>query len=85
MGTGYSSITLATDNDYLRLLGEVGILGFLAFFLIFIRIGKKIYDSFPLIKSFTGVELAFMAAFVGALPGIFINAMFIAYCFIWTT
>ena len=77
LGTGYSSITLATDNDYLRLLGEVGILGFLAFFLIFIRIGKKIFDSLPLIKNFKGVELAFMAGFVGALPGIFINAVFI--------
>ncbi len=77
LGTGYSSITLATDNDYLRLLGEVGILGFLAFFLIFIRIGKKIFDSLPLTKNFKGVELAFMAGFVGALPGIFINAVFI--------
>lgn len=77
LGTGYSSITLATDNDYLRLLGEVGILGFLAFFLIFFRIGKKILDSFPLMKNFKGVELAFMAGFVGALPGIFINALFI--------
>lgn len=77
LGTGYSSITLATDNDYLRLLGEIGILGFLAFFLIFIRIGKKIYDSLPLTRRFKGVELAFMAGFVGALPGIFINAMFI--------
>lgn len=77
LGTGYSSITLATDNDYLRLLGEVGILGFLAFFLIFIRIGKKIIDSLPLTRNFKGVELAFMAGFVGALPGIFINAVFI--------
>jgi hypothetical protein len=77
LGTGYSSITLATDNDYLRLLGEVGILGFFAFFLIFFRIGKKIFDSLPLVKNFKGVELAFMAGFVGALPGIFINAVFI--------
>jgi O-antigen ligase len=77
LGTGYSSITLATDNDYLRLLGEVGILGFLAFFLIFIRIGKKILDSLPLVKNFKGIELAFLAGFVGALPGIFINAIFI--------
>jgi len=77
LGTGYSSITLATDNDYLRLLGEVGVLGFLAFFLIFIRIGKLIYDALPLKKRFKGVELAFIAGFTGALPAIFINAMFI--------
>lgn len=32
LGTGYSSITLATDNDYLRSLGETGFLGFSSFF-----------------------------------------------------
>lgn len=35
LGTGYSSLTIATDNDYLRSLGEVGLLGTLAFGLIF--------------------------------------------------
>ncbi len=35
LGTGYSSLTIASDNDYLRSLGEVGILGTLAFGLIF--------------------------------------------------
>lgn len=30
-GTGLGSITLATDNDYLRSLGESGLLGFLTF------------------------------------------------------
>ncbi|MBU1129935.1 O-antigen ligase family protein [Patescibacteria group bacterium] len=35
LGTGLGSITLATDNDYLRLLGESGIFGFLSFFAIF--------------------------------------------------
>jgi len=77
IGTGYSSITLATDNDYLRLLGEVGILGFFAFFLIFLRIGNYLVKSFPLMKKYRGVELAFMAGFIAALPGIFLNAVFI--------
>jgi len=40
-GTGLSSIGLAIDNDYLRLLGETGILGTVAFLLIFIRIYKS--------------------------------------------
>lgn len=35
-GTGMGSITLATDNDYLRSLGETGLLGFLTFASIFI-------------------------------------------------
>ena len=33
-GSGLGSITLATDNDYLRLLGESGLLGFLTFLTI---------------------------------------------------
>ena len=77
LGTGYSSITLATDNDYLRLLGEVGVLGFLAFFLIFVNFGIKILPSYPFHKNFTGLELAFISGFVGALPGVFVNAIFI--------
>ena len=77
LGTGYSSITLATDNDYLRLLGEVGILGFFSFFLIVFVIAKAIIGKFPLIKSYKGLELPFVAGFLGAVPGIFINALFI--------
>jgi len=38
LGTGYSSISLATDNDYLRLLGEVGLLGLVSFSSILIFI-----------------------------------------------
>ena len=36
LGLGYSTISLATDNDYLRLLGETGILGLLSFLSIFL-------------------------------------------------
>lgn len=42
LGTGYSSLGIATDNDFLRSLGEVGILGSLAFDLILLSIWKKI-------------------------------------------
>jgi len=45
LGTGYSSITLATDNDYLRALGETGILGLLAFLLIFLEEANFIVKS----------------------------------------
>lgn len=34
LGTGLGSITLATDNDYLRSLGETGLLGFITFMII---------------------------------------------------
>lgn len=77
LGTGYSSITLATDNDFLRSLGEVGILGFLAFILILSNIfnlAKKILSKLP---SLSGVELAFTVSFIGGLIGILLNALFI--------
>ena len=45
LGTGFSSITLATDNDYLRSLGETGLLGFLSFAAILIAILKKILKT----------------------------------------
>ncbi len=76
LGTGYSSITLATDNDYLRLLGETGLLGFLAFILIFVRIGEIIAKSWP-IRMGGIYEKAFVFGFLGSLPGIFLNALFI--------
>ncbi|MDD4027181.1 MAG: O-antigen ligase family protein [Candidatus Shapirobacteria bacterium] len=59
-GSGLGSITLATDNDFLRLLGESGLLGFISFIIINIffiiktipLIFKKksnIYDLIPII------------------------------------
>jgi len=76
LGTGYSSITLATDNDYLRLLGEVGLLGFFAFILIFVRLGQKLFSVYPF-KKYSGIELAFLSGFVGSIPGLLLNAVFI--------
>ena len=78
IGTGYSSIDLATDNDYLRMLGETGLLGFLAFFLIFARIAKLFLEkAFPLTEKFSGIELGFMAGIIGSVAGTFIIATFI--------
>lgn len=56
-GGGYSSTGLAVDNNYLRILGEVGLLGFLSYFLIILLAViyiKKILPSVdsPVIKSF---------------------------------
>jgi O-antigen ligase len=77
LGTGYSSIGLATDNDYLRMLGETGLLGLLAFALIFFRIGKIFVKAFPLREKLTGLELSFIAGMVGAVIGTFVIATFI--------
>lgn len=77
LGTGYSSITLATDNDYLRLLGEVGLLGALSFFLILTRLFSRIVKFFAIQKDKLDINTAFVGGFVGSLVGMLINATFI--------
>jgi len=75
LGTGYSSITLATDNDYLRLIGESGILGVLAFSLVILEIAGRII---LFLKSKAGrEEKLLIIGFVGASVGYFLNATFI--------
>ena len=76
LGTGFSSITLATDNHYLRLLGEVGVLGFMSFFLIFLRIGTIFYKTLPTFGTLNFRE-SFLAGIIASIPGIFLNAVFI--------
>ncbi|KKP40669.1 hypothetical protein A2130_03780 [Candidatus Woesebacteria bacterium GWC2_33_12] len=76
LGTGYSSISLATDNDYLRALGEVGILGFFSFILIFVNIFKLLYST-DFNGQMNNVEKIFFASMVGGTIGILISALFI--------
>jgi len=75
LGTGYSSITLATDNDYLRALGEVGILGFSAFILIFVKLGKTLMTAN--MTALDNIEKIFFTSLVGGTIGILISALFI--------
>ena len=76
LGTGYSSISLATDNDYLRLLGEIGLLGFLSFTLLLIHIVLEITKHFPF-KEYEPLELAFITGLSGGIIGILVNGTFI--------
>lgn len=77
LGTGYSSITLATDNDYLRALGETGLLGLSAFLLIFISIFKRLF-AFNFNKTEDGgIYSIFVASIVGSLVGILVTSIFI--------
>jgi hypothetical protein len=67
LGSGYSSIGLAVDNSYLRMLGEIGVMGFVAFAVIFVVAGiyiKKVLSDVdsPLVKSFV---IGFSAGVVG--------------------
>lgn len=74
LGTGYSSLGIATDNDYLRSLGEVGILGTLAFFLILFSVWKKIYKG---IKNENMVVRYFSAGTLSMIILFLINGSFI--------
>ena len=75
LGTGYSSVTLATDNDYLRLLAETGAMGFAVFLLIFLEIGRRVLVF--LRKAKPSLERALVAGLAGGLLGLLANAVFI--------
>jgi len=76
LGTGYSSITLATDNDYLRMLGETGLLGSLAFGAIILEITRKIY-LFLRRRDISRESRMIVLGISGAAIGYFLNATFI--------
>lgn len=75
IGTGLGSLTLATDNDYLRLLGESGSLGFISFFAILLFfIIKTIPVVFKKTRTFNdNLSIILMGGLVTTLA----NAMFI--------
>lgn len=75
VGSGLGSITLATDNDYLRLLGENGLFGFISFFTIFLFF---ILKTLPLFfkKNPTIYDLSSII-FFGSLITTLANAIFI--------
>lgn len=77
VGTGYSSITLATDNDYLRLLGEVGIVGFLSFMLLIAQLFLSLYPKGGKLSQYSPLEQAFLAGVAAALIGVLLNAVFV--------
>lgn len=70
LGTGYSSITLATDNDYLRSLGETGLLGLASFVSILFYLFNKLRVLIQLTKaedrliniSVLGIFIAFVTS-----------------------
>ncbi|MFA5828093.1 MAG: hypothetical protein WC841_01840 [Candidatus Shapirobacteria bacterium] len=75
VGTGLGSITLATDNDYLRLLGESGLLGFISFMAIIVYF---IVRSIPSVfrKQQTTLDIINLIL-LGGLIATLANAMFI--------
>lgn len=74
-GVGYSSLTLASDNDYLRALGETGLTGALSFFFIFVIFGIFMKDVLKSIKD--PVTRALLFGLAGGTIGLLINAILI--------
>jgi hypothetical protein len=85
LGSGYSTLTKrniedfteaeSTDNDFLRALGETGLLGFFAFF------GTIAFIIYYSLRNFNSIEDNFYAAIVAGLIagiiGLLVNALYI--------
>ncbi|HEX9008333.1 MAG TPA: hypothetical protein VF837_03695, partial [Patescibacteria group bacterium] len=74
LGTGYSSLTLATDNDYLRAIGETGLLGLLVFLSLFTGLYKALDCR---IKDSTGINKIIIISCLGILVFFLITALFL--------
>lgn len=85
LGSGYSTLTKtqltefteaeSTDNDYLRALGETGLLGFLSFFGIIFFALHRVWKVKSKIKD--PALFALTAGIVGAIVGMLINGLYI--------
>lgn len=73
LGTGYSSLGLATDNDYFRMLGETGLLGTASFLLLIFTIFKN--GLLTVIKKRENYLI--VAGLLGTMIGFLSNAVFI--------
>ena len=56
-GTGYSSIALASDNSYLRALGETGLVGLLSFLAVIFAFGLIIKQGYLKVKDKFGLSV----------------------------
>ncbi len=75
VGTGFDSITLATDNDYLRTLGETGILGFLSFLSVILLLIADIVRGLKL--KLPSLEHQYLIGLLSAVLGFLLIATFI--------
>ena len=85
LGTGYSTLVKtkvwefttaeSTDNDYLRLLGETGILGFVSFIAILVITLKILWQAF--IKAKNPLHYALFASGIALTLGLMANALYI--------
>lgn len=75
LGSGYGSVSLAVDNNYLRILGEVGVLGLVSFFGIFLVVAlyaRRVWDNID-----SPVARSFVIGFAAGVVGLMLNATLI--------
>ena len=75
LGSGFSTITLAADNDYLRALGESGLLGLFSFIFIFLLFYIALRETIPKIND--QFSRAYLLGISGGIVGLSINAILI--------
>lgn len=75
LGTGYSSISLATDNEYLRALGETGLLGFFAFISLLIALARGLWHRLKSAQS--NLDQAITLGALGVYSVFLISAIFL--------
>lgn len=75
LGTGYSSLTLASDGDYVRMLGETGVLGLLSFLAIFVLLGMYFKKTEHAVQD--SLTRGFIFGIAGGIIGLLINAFLI--------
>lgn len=74
LGTGYSSLTIATDSDLLRSLGEVGLLGTICLILILMIISRQILRS---IKNSEGLRKGFLIGSCSSMVAFLVSGLFL--------
>ncbi|OGG01693.1 hypothetical protein A2Z33_05645 [Candidatus Gottesmanbacteria bacterium RBG_16_52_11] len=75
LGSGYSTLSVASDGDYLRMLGETGIIGTVAFLGIILAFAAYVYPNLSFLPQDENRALG-----IGVLAGIFgllLNAVLI--------
>lgn len=73
-GSGYGSLGLATDNDLLRLLGEVGVVGTIVFIILIVNIVRDLVKKIIIETKF---KKYLYVGYLSLVVGFIINSLFI--------
>lgn len=75
LGSGYGTVSLAVDNNYLRILGEIGVIGLISFIGIFLTLGIYVVKVLP--KTNSKLVRSFVLGFCAGVIGLALNATLI--------